>query len=58
MNLDLLPQSILVFAFAAGDAFFTPNSSATACSTTVPLKKPGLLRVWSIAALVGLNRKD
>jgi len=33
------------------------NSSATACSTTAPLKKPGLLRVCSIAALVNVNSR-
>ena len=36
------------YAFVAGDAVFSPNSSATACSTTVPLKKSGLLRVCSM----------
>ena len=45
------------YAFAADDAVFRPNSSATACSTTVPLKKFGLLRVCSLAALVKVNSR-
>src|SRR6185436_19085158 len=48
-------HSKVVYMVAAGDALFKPNSAATACSTTVSLKKPGLLRVCSIAALENVN---
>jgi hypothetical protein len=44
----------VIYAVAVGAALSRSNSSATAYSTTVPLKKPGLLRVDSMAALVGL----
>ena len=43
------------YLLAAGNRVFIASSSATACSTTVPLKKSGLLRVCSVAALVKVN---
>jgi hypothetical protein len=42
----------VIYAVAAGDALSRRNSSATACSTTIPLKKRELLRMYSMAALV------
>jgi hypothetical protein len=41
------------YVVAAGDGLSRLNRSATACSTTVPLKKRGLSRVCSIAAWLG-----
>jgi hypothetical protein len=37
--LRIRSQIEVVYAVAAGDAFSRPNSSATACSTTVPLEE-------------------
>jgi len=48
----------VIYAVAAGDALSRPNSSATACSTTLPLKKPVLLRVCSMAALANVNSRN
>jgi hypothetical protein len=50
-------HSKVVYPVAAGDALSRPDSSATACSTTVPLKKPGLLRVCSMATLLNVNSR-